>query len=682
MNDTPTLTAGGLQPAGSATPDNRNLPQGASWEAILSENASRLRAERAAALPDPITGKDCTGDRIEVSPRLATGWQKEWVPRSMAEEPGFGSMESRTDWQRLRCRHDFEYWAATCVRIKNKTSAEMIPFLLNSPQRRVLAVLEGMRRSRRPIRMIMLKARQWGGSTLVQMYMAWMQCTRLRNWHSLICAQVGKTAASIRGMYDSMLASYPEELWMGDSAPRLARWQGQDLIREIAGRDCRVTLGSSESQDSVRGADYAMAHLSEVAFWKDTPKSTPAEFIRSICGAIALEPDTLIVMESTANGVGNYFHTEWLRSERGESDKKAVFVPWYEIDIYRMDNPDYRAVWSAMDAYERSLWSDLGLTLERIAWYQMKRREYAAHDGMMAEFPTTAEEAFTNSGSNVFPQEGVEALRRGCDLPGVTGEIASRTGAVCGPASLRELEFRPGSAGEMRVWEMPVRGARYVAAVDVGGRSRNADWSVVAVIRLARVPEIVAQWRGHADHDILTWKAAAIGRFYNRARLVFESNTLESDERWGAGADGGTDQGAYILHELFRHYPELYYRMPPDGGAPRPGFHTNRATKQMIVTELVAAVRDGGYVERDPASCDELTVYARRPNGSYGARAGFHDDILMTRAIGLHVAREELECFDPDLPDPLDTPLSDPDDDFDSYFGQWKDPKDSESFGN
>ena len=654
------------------TPDNHPLPpqEQASWEAILRENTRRLMAERSAPVPDPYTGKDCTGDRIEVTPRLATSWQSEWVPRSMAEEPGFASVESPDEWKRMRCLHDFEFWAASCVRIKNKTGAEMIPFLLNRPQRRVLAELEKMRLRKRPIRMIMLKARQWGGSTLVQMYMGWMQCTRLRNWHSLICAQVGKTAASIRGMYDKMLASYPEELWMGDLPPKLSRYQGQELIREIAGRDCRITLGSSESQDSIRGADYAMAHLSEVAFWKDTPKSTPGEFVRSICGAIALAPDTLIVMESTANGVGNYFHTEWLRSERGESDKVAIFVPWYEIDIYRMEAPDYRAVWEGMDPYERQLWDSLELTLEQIAWYQLRRREYADHAAMMAEFPTTAEEAFTNTGSNVFNPEGVTRLREGCRPPLVRGELRSPSGRCVGPRSLEGLVLAPCSDGALQVWEMPRKGARYVAAVDVGGRSRNADWSVVAVMRLDRVPEVVAQWRGHIDHDLLTWKAAAIGRFYNRALLVFESNTLESGDIHDDGSGGAPAQGAYILHELFRHYPELYYRLSPEGGSARPGFHTNRSTKQMIITELVAAVRDGGYTERDPMACDELTVYARRQNGSYGARAGFHDDILMTRAIALHVAREELECYDPDDPDDSAT-LTPAEDDFDSYFARW-----------
>lgn len=548
-----------------------------------------------------------------------------------------GGMDASVERRRQRCREDFAYWAETCVRIKDKLSGRMVPFRLNAPQRRVAALFERERLEGRPIRVIMLKARQWGGSTLVQMYMAWIQCTRAEHWHSLICAQVGKTAASIRGMYDDMLRTYPEDLWEGDESPRLVRYQGQELIREIAGRHCRVTLGSSERQDSVRGADYAMAHLSEVAFWKDTAKSSPADFIRAVCGAIALTPLSLIVLESTANGVGNYFHTEWLRAERGESDKLAVFVPWYEIEIYRRDVDDVGELWRSMDGYERDLW-ERGLTLEQINWYHLKRREYASHAAMMAEYPTTAAEAFANTGSNVFAADAVARLRRGCAEPVDVGEVVSATGALTGPQALRLPEFRHDSTGGLKVWEHPVAGECYVAAVDVGGRSLTADWSVVAVLAM-NPARVVAQWRGHTDHDLLTWKAAALATRYNRALLVFESNTLES----GQHAEAETaDQGAYMLHELYEHYDNLYFRQAPEGGSPRPGFHTNRATKQMIVTGLIGAVRDGAYVERDVAACDELLVYQRRPNGSYGARAGYHDDILMTRAIALHALRENL----------------------------------------
>ena len=70
----------------------------------------------------------------------------------------------------------------------------------------------------------------------------------------------------------------------------------------------------------------------------------------------------------------------------------------------------------------------------------------------------------------------------------------------------------------------------------------------------------------------------------------------------------------------------------------RIGFHTNRATKSLIITHLIAMVRDCGYVERCTEACNELTTYEQLPNGSYAAKLGNHDDILMTRAIALYVA--------------------------------------------
>ncbi|MBD5225972.1 MAG: hypothetical protein HDS68_08465 [Bacteroidales bacterium] len=624
------------------------------------EKENRRRNERAGKEEkayDPLTGaggfgygdRDRRRRRRRVRHQELTLGRYEYIPAEMYGSEEYKGVKSREEWVRLRCRHDFEFWAATCVRIKDKRSSKLVPFRLNRPQRRVLSMMEDKRLDMEPIRMIMLKARQWGGSTLVQMYMAWIQCTRMRHWHSLICAHVARASATIRGMYSTMLANYPVELWEGDTAPKLNRFEGQDLIKEIAGRECRVTIGSSERQDSIRGADYAMAHLSEVAFWKDTPKSTPVDFVRAICGAIATEPDTLIVYESTANGMGNFFHSEWKRSEQGQSDKMAVFVPWHEIEMYSRPVKDVSKLWHSMDAYERQLWEQ-GATLESINWYHAKRREYADHQAMMAEYPSTPHEAFANTGTNVFSTEAVDRMSRGCCDPRWRGEVTGE--APTGARALRNVRFAPDTTGRLTLWEKPAAGCRYVAAVDVGGRSVSADWSVIAVLTVERCPRVVAQWRGHIDHDLLTWKAAAIARYYNSAMLVFESNTLETE---------AADQGQYILHELCEHYSNLYMRMSPDGnGRPRPGFHTNRATKQMIITELIGAVRDGTYEEHDMEACHELSVYEQMENGSYGARRGYHDDILMTRAIALHAIREQFPetRLSPDEDDPYDDLLA------------------------
>ena len=73
------------------------------------------------------------------------------------------------------------------------------------------------------------------------------------------------------------------------------------------------------------------------------------------------------------------------------------------------------------------------------------------------------------------------------------------------------------------------------------------------------------------------------------------------------------------------------------------GFHTNVATKPMIISNLIEIVREGLYTERDVRCLDEYLTYEKKQNGSYGAIIGKHDDLLMTRAIGLHISYNEME---------------------------------------
>ena len=214
-----------------------------------------------------------------------------------------------------------------------------------------------------------------------------------------------------------------------------------------------------------------------------------------------------------------------------------------------------------------------------------------------------------------------------------------------GAKTLEGVDFVINDTGPMELWKRPVPSRfrnRYVVVVDVGGRSDNSDWSVIAVFdrnldtgddnRQSR-PEVVAQWRGHLDHDELAWKAAQIAFYYNKALLVFESNTLECEG----------DVGNLIFQQIKAVYPNLYHRKGDDGqkGEPKPGFQTNKKTKQSAIYNLIAYARDGSYIERDKKAVDEMAFYELKPNGKgYGARKGKHDDILMTRAIGLMLIEE------------------------------------------
>lgn len=585
---------------------------------IIEENNRRKSLLPTPA--DPETGRGCVGPRTAVSVGGKTLWLPESIPAG-----NYPRLDSEPS---LRFMHDFEYWAWRCVRIRHKLTGALVPFVLIAPQRKVLEVLEADRLAGNPLRIILLKARQWGGSTLIQVYMAWIQCVLRTRWNSLICAHVKNTATAIRAMYSTLLANYPRELWEPDAKPAFKAYEGSRDTRIIDGRDCTVTIGSSWSQESSRGLDCAMAHLSEVAFWADCREFSPESFIRAVCSGIPLLPLTLVALESTANGVGNYFYREWMRAKQGKSDKKAVFVPWYEIEIYRTEVTHPQELWDSLDSYEKGLWLQ-GLTLEMIAWYHNKRREMASDDAMKAEFPTTDTEAFVHTGCSVFAPEFVGRLRSDCTSPVAVGEIVGNS--LVGVDALKGLRFVPDPLGGLEIWENPIPGREYVAAVDVGGRTGDADWSVVAVLDRTpgRTPAVVAQWRGHIDHDLLAWKAAAIAKHYSEALLVIESNTLES------ATEGAS---AYILDSLAEIYPRLYFRSRPGtADTPKVGFHTNRTTKSLIISGLIGAVREHSYIERSSLACDEMAAYRQLPNGSYAAREGCNDDILMARAIALHV---------------------------------------------
>lgn len=610
---------------------------------IIAENT--LRNRRLQTDYNPMLGIGCCGNRV----KTFVEWEHEhiWLPAEMVADAEWRCVKNEAQYRKLRFKYDFEYWCASCINIRQKISGRIAPLILNHPQRRVLATLEEDRKAGRPIRIILLKARQWGGSTLIQIYMAWIQIVHRKNWHSLITAHVKNTAATLRKLYADTLSNYPKELWDEDEKPVFKPMPDAPNTRIIQGRGACVTLASSFSPDSFRGLDIAMAHLSEVAFWQDSDHIDPGDLLRSICGTIPLEPYSLIVLESTANGVGNFFHSEWIRARAGDSAFRPVFIPWYDIEIYRLPIDDKARFISEMTESDMELWNR-GLTLEMIAWYRAKLRELGELSRMQAEYPSDDLEAFVNSSRDVFSSEAVEALRSDCRNAPMVGELQGRT--LTGEDALSDITFIPDPAGKLMVWTPPDHGCkvlnRYVVAVDVGGRSRGSDYSVIAVFdrfpTSGGKPEVVAQWRGHCDHDILGWKAATIASWYCNALLAIESNSLDSASEGSA---------AYILEELNAVYPNLYARTVRTNTSGREtiehrvGFHTNHRTKALIITLLIAMVREKGYCERFADALTEMAVYQQLPSGNYAAKKGFNDDVLMTRAIGLYICSTLGACY-------------------------------------
>lgn len=550
----------------------------------------------------------------------------------------------------LRFTYDFEFFAATCLTIKDKITKKDIPFILNRGQRRLLKAIETQRLAGKPLRIILLKARQWGGSTLIQLYMFWIQLIHKKNWNSCICAHTKDAAKNIRSMFTNALANYPQF----DRKIELKTFERTDNIKIIEHRGAKITVGSAEAPNSVRSQDAVMVHYSEVAFFPTTLENKPEELIGSVSSSVPRIPYSMIVYESTAKGIGNFFHLQYQLAKEGKTAFTPVFVSWFEIDIYSIPlTVPYEQFISTLTEYEQILW-DMGATLEAINWYREKRAELPSDSSMCEEFPSDDLEAFQNSGQAVFNIAHVERTRKDCCPPETTGELtadALASEAKLKPEirkhTLQNLRFISETNGCLKIWAYPDTTQkvtnRYITVVDTGGRSRKADYSVICVIdrywlAYGGRPEIVAQWRGHIDHDILAWKAAQIAAWYNNALLIFESNTAESE----ADTDGNHTE--FIYDTIATHYPNLYSRTPADKireGIPlKWGFHTNKATKPLIIDNYVTIIRENNYIERDNEACNEARWYEKKINGSFGAIHGQHDDILMTRMIGLQICYE------------------------------------------
>lgn len=588
-------------------------------QALAAEN--RSRNEGLQVPYDPLTGEGCCGDRRLVSVPVAG---EVWLPVPMLSEVPLDMLSDELTYQKTRIKYDFEYWCATCATVRDKVSGRNVKLRLNAPQRHVLADLERQRLAGKGVRMILLKARQWGGSTLVLMYMAWIQLVLQRNWNSIICGHKRSTSSVIKGMYTKLLQHYPKQLLDDDKPLEFKTFEGNTNAKIITGRDCLVLMGMAQVDDVVRGYDIAMAHMSEVAFWPSSTMRNPEDVMRSVDGSLLVGGLTVEVLESTANGIGNYFHNEWLLSVNGETDKHAVFIPWYEIEIYRLpvDEAEIADLWKNFDDYERNLWR-IGCTLEMIKWYHEKRKSYQSHHKMMAEFPTNSTEAFSTSGRCVFSLSRLDAMRTQCCEPLAKGELKKVNG-----------KWRIIDEGKprLKVWKMPTTDmleSKYVVGVDIGGRSASADYSVISVIDCHdRICETVAQWRGHIDHDLLIEKAIAIASFYNQALLVVESNTLETH-----ASDG---KSAYLLRRLKDEYSNVFRRKTEPHGF-KVGFQTNVLTKAQVVNHLVTMVREGLLVEHDSDAIDEMSWFEERLGGGFGAIDGKHDDMVMSRGIALLV---------------------------------------------
>lgn len=500
--------------------------------------------------------------------------------------------------------------------------------VLNPPQRRLIAAVEQDITDGRPVRYITLKARQVGISTITEaMAFQWAFC--LNRSRGLIVSHTGESTKHLIDM--------THHYWQ--------TWWARELYRTTSNARDRlawepthssISLLPAKSQEGARSRTLHFVHASEAAFW-DHPK----ELMYALQAGVPRTALSAIFVESTANGIGNWFHETWEASKRGDVEFRPMFFPWWAHPEYTAHHvgrgEDARKLLLArpvaggtLDDEEWHLYR--GLTQRGIPDVEIRSRliwrrltiatEMSGDlDKFHQEYPATDDEAFLSTGRNVFQLEYLRAV--------YDPIIPDRGRLVYDSTAANNVRFVPDPDGPLHVYYHPEPAGRYMVGIDNSKATRFGDWAVAQVLD-RRTMEQMAVWRARGHKDAMfAEQMILLGYYYNEGMLAPEYNF-----------NGATISG--FLQAKYRH---LYTHSK--AGKMR-GLHEDVVgwpmtdqTKAECMDNLTREVFAGFQGRSDFVIHDEQTYYEMKnyivsDKGKYeNSKEAEHDDTVTALAIGV-----------------------------------------------
>ena len=501
----------------------------------------------------------------------------------------------------------------SCLKIKTK-SGTVVPFRLNDAQRKLYAVAKRQQDAGKPVRLIILKARQLGFSTLTE-GLIFHACATRRNVNALIVAHREDATANLFRMSKLFYDELPAPV-----KPMLRASNAQELVFENPsklrserearpGLRSRIRCATAGGRGIGRSDTLQCVHLSEYAFWPDGADGK-ASTLAGILQAVPSLPGTMVVIESTANGFED-FKERWDAAVAGENDFEPVFFAWFE-------NPDYSmpvVPGTEWTPEERDLKAAYQLTDEQLQW----RRWCIANncggslDMFRQEYPASPGEAFLHSGTGVFDNE----------------QIVLRLERLPGPAGRGEFtngEWTESETGAITLYEMPEEGVPYVLGGDTAGE--GSDYFTAIVIDNV-TGRIVAKLRQKYSEPEYVRQICALGRFYNDALVAIETNF--------------STYPVMKLQEM--EYPNQYSREREDTYTRQMrksyGFRTDRQSRPRAIANLVEVFSSHPEWFTDRELLEEMLTFCYNEDHRPEALAGKHDDLVMGAAITYAVRHQQ-----------------------------------------
>lgn len=506
-------------------------------------------------------------------------------------------------------------------------------------QFRLRAAIDKQRALGKPVRIIILKSRRAGFSTGVAG--EFFQATAFTpGQETLIVAHENDAAVNLFKMYNRLREHYkpfgarPNFGFPGiEMEPVLRSKQGADSGYIEWANGSSIRIATARNLEGKRSFGFRRVHLSEFAFYPDA-----ATFMTGLMPTVPADPDTMIIIESTANGAGGEFYEMWQKASdpARESDWACLFFPYWQdednVEPIRGSKSEFEA---GLTREERNEQTKYRLTLEQLNWrrWAIKNICNEDEDRFHQEYPGCPEEAFLTTGN---PRFDMKALGRQVAKEPLSGELQ-----VTEYAGQHRMWFQAQDKGYLQLYRRPEKGHSYIIGADTAtgkdatdGKSKaNRDYSVACVLDQA-TGEQVAVLRVRMPENLFGHALWGLGAWYNWAYIVPEItggygramlNTLTTAQV------EPIQRPAYPFERIYNRRNENMTSKP---SMDELGWDTNTLTRPQLISTLDEAIRDGSLVLNDAATLHELRVFINN-NGRVEAQKGDHDDCVF--ALGLAV---------------------------------------------
>ena len=546
-----------------------------------------------------------------------------------------------------KLRNDEKWYIEKFLRIKNK-KAEIIPFILNTAQNVVMEILNKDKAELKPKRYIVLKARQMGLSTLFE-GLIFQDTSTKENKNALIIAHEESASSNLFQMSKLFYENLPDEI-----RPMKKYSNGKVLAFESPETDeskkknnpglrSKITIATAGAGEVGRSSTIHSLHASEVAFFLDA-KTTMLGLLQ----AVPDEPNTLVVLESTANGIGDWFHEMWQKASKGENEFTPIFLPWFidpgysrpfrskeerENFISEVTSTHQDINGEVIHTYEEELMKKHNLTYEQLNWrrWTVKNKCQGDEELFMQEYPSTPEEAFLSTGRPKFPIKILRDYQNITRKPEYRGYLKEDESGV--------ITLQNEDKGYVHIWEKPIQGRTYSIGADVAEGLLHGDYSA-GVVFDDETFDMVAMWHGHIDPDLFGGELVKLGKYYNYAYLGVEGNN-----------HGLTTLTTIKKLEYWNLFFSKNYDKISDSQSKKVGWYTTSRTKPLMIDKLTEFIREKYLGIFSDMIIGEMFTYVIDDKGSTNAQSGCNDDTVMACAIALQLLLEHKgENYTPEVP--------------------------------